>query len=185
MDLNGLKERTYNDARNRGLLDAELSNQHYLCLVMRDLMGAVSAKRKGDSMKICTFTFSELLKHDYLNGSVKLTDEKIFFKLYDEYIKDTVEDKLADTAIGMLFLAGLRNVDMNDRFIISYVVNKKKTFTEQCYAIAREIMCYKYSFDEQLNYSIRQIFEFAYLQDIDLIWHINNKLRYNELITKN
>lgn len=174
MDLKELKERAYNDARNRGLMDAELSNQHYLCLVMRDLMDAVSADMKDKHFE------EQNDIDDYFRGcSVSIE------RSYDAYIKDTVEDKLADTAIGMLVLAGLRNVDMNDRFIISYVVNKKKTFTEQCYAIAREIMCYKYSFDEQLNYSIRQIFELADLNNIYLIWHVEQKLRYNELITKN
>lgn len=45
-------------------------------------------------------------------------------------------------------------------------------------------MNYKYSLEEQVNYTITQIFALADILDIDLMWHIEQKMKYNELRPK-
>ena len=60
-------------------------------------------------------------------------------------------------------------------------MSKKKTFTENIYAIVKDIMNYKYSLEEQVNYAITQVFVLADMLGIDLLWHIEQKMRYNEL----
>lgn len=60
----------------------------------------------------------------------------------------------------------------------------KKTFTENIYAIVKEIMDRKYSLEEQVNYVITQVFALADILGVDLLWHINQKMRYNELRPK-
>lgn len=100
---------------------------------------------------------------------------------FERFLKDSVEDELADAVIRLLDLAGLRGTGMNDIFIIAYVVSKKKSFTENIYAILKDIVNYIYSFEECLNYFIRQVFELASFYDIDLAWHIEQKMKYNEL----
>ena len=46
-DLNILKDRAYNNAVAHGWHEEDLSNEHFLCLVISELMEAVEADRKG------------------------------------------------------------------------------------------------------------------------------------------
>lgn len=39
----------------------------------------------------------------------------------------------------------------------------------------------KYSLEEQVNYVITQVFALADILGVDLLWHIEQKMRYNEL----
>jgi NTP pyrophosphatase (non-canonical NTP hydrolase) len=173
MNLNELRDRAYKTACEHGWHEEEYSNEHFLCLVISELMEAVESDRKRMHAFrtpfedfICRFT----------------TDPEHAYKVaFDEYIKDSVEDELADAVIRLLDLAGLRGIDMNDRFIIAYIVSSKKTFTENIYAILKDMVNYRYSFEECLNYSIRQIIELARMKGIDLAWFIEQKMRYNEL----
>ena len=103
--------------------------------------------------------------------------------IFDNYIKGSVEEELADAVIRLLDLAGLRNLNLN-RFALVNVVSKKKTFTENIYAIVKDIMNYKYSLEEQVNYAITQVFVLSDILDIDLLWHIEQKMKYNELREK-
>ena len=61
------------------------------------------------------------------------------------------------------------------------MVSREKTFTENIYAIVKEIIDRKYSLEEQVNYVITQVFALANILGVDLLWHINQKMRYNEL----
>ena len=45
-------------------------------------------------------------------------------------------------------------------------------------------MNYKYSLEEQVNYAITQVFVLSDILDIDLFWHIEQKMKYNELREK-
>lgn len=165
-DLNALRDRAYKTACEHGFHDKELSDEHCLCLVIAELMEAVEADRKGIVADLDAFN--------------KYEGRTTFEYNFERHIKDSVADELADSAIRLLDLAGLRKIDMNDRFIIAYIVNKKKSFTENIYAILKDIVNYRYSFEECFNYSIRQIFELAQIEKIDLSWYIDQKMKYNE-----
>lgn len=47
MNLNELRDKAYKTACEHGFHDQELSNNHFLCLVISELMEAVEADRKG------------------------------------------------------------------------------------------------------------------------------------------
>ena len=47
MNLNELRDKAYKTACEHGFYDQELSNNHFLCLVISELMEAVEADRKG------------------------------------------------------------------------------------------------------------------------------------------
>ncbi|MCQ1546126.1 hypothetical protein NN761_11145 [Bacteroides clarus] len=169
MNLNELRDRAYKTACDHGFHDEELSNEHCLCLVISELMEAVEADRKGKR-------FNKDAKETY-----ELIQNVKFCKvIYENYIKGSVEEELADAVIRLLDLAGLRNFNLN-RFSPVNVVLRKKTFTENIYAIVKEIMDSKYSLEEQVNYVITQVFALADILGVDLLWHINQKMRYNEL----
>lgn len=175
INLNKWRDRAYKTACDHGLHDKELSNEHCLCLVISELMEAVEADRKGKRAD------RESFKSSYENEEPH--DDANFECCFEKYIKDTLPDELSDAVIRLLDLAGLRNFNLN-RFSPVDVVSRKKTFTENIYAIVKEIMDRKYSLEEQVNYVITQVFALADILGVDLLWHINQKMRYNELRPK-
>jgi len=86
-------------------------------------------------------------------------------------------------------LCGLRKIDIED-FTEEMLYGAKEscndeTFTESVYAISTIPIRYEYEYGYplggQLNSMLLAIFGLAKHLDIDLIWHINQKMRYNEL----
>ena len=171
INLNELRDRAYKTACEYGFHDKELSNEHLLCLVISELMEAVEADRKGKRADRESFksSYEDEEPHDDVN----------FKYCFEKYIKDTISDELSDAVIRLLDLAGLRNFNLN-RFSPVDVVSREKTFTENIYAIVKEIIDRKYSLEEQVNYVITQVFALANILGVDLLWHINQKMRYNE-----
>lgn len=176
MNLNELRDRAYQCAKDHGFHEKELSNEHFLMLVITELSEAVEADRKGKRFK------GKIKFERDLNLYSALVEYDVRFKsAFEQHIKDTVEDELADAVIRLMDLAGLRNIDINDRFIIAYIVHEKRTFTENCYAVIKDIVNYRYTLEENINYATRQIFKLASFYQIDLLWHIEQKMKYNEL----
>lgn len=97
---------------------------------------------------------------------------------YEKYT-DSVEFELADAAIRLLDLAGANNLNLN-RFCLQHVVTPKKSFTENIYAIVKDLVNYKYSQEEQINYALHQIRRLSEILKINLSWHIQKKMYYNE-----
>lgn len=176
MNLNELRDKVYKTACEHGFHDKELSNEHCLMLVITELSEAVEADRKGKRATRKMFD-------DNIHTS-QTNPEQHWIFCFNNFIKDSVEDELADACIRLLDLAGLRNIDMNNRFIISYIVNEKKSFTENIYSVLKDIVNYRYTFEECLNYSIRQIFELARFNNMNLLWHIEQKMLYNSFRDK-
>ena len=139
-------------------------------------MEAVEADRKGRLGKKCKSRF----EMDYNRYPALVEEEKRFKCSFEKNVKDSLPNELADAVIRLLDLAGLRNFTLN-RFSPVNVVLRGKTITENIYAIVKEIMDSKYSLEEQVNYVITQVFALADILGVDLLWHINQKMRYNEL----
>lgn len=176
INLNKWRDRAYKTACEHGFHDKELSNEHLLCLVISELMEAVEADRKGKLGKKCKSSF----EMEYNRYPALVEEEKRFKCSFEKHIKDSLPDELSDAVIRLLDLAGLRNFNLN-RFSPVDVVSREKTFTENIYAIVKEIIDRKYSLEEQVNYVITQVFALANILGVDLLWHINQKMRYNEL----
>lgn len=179
--LNKWRDRAYKTACEHGFHDEELSNKHHLCLVTSELMEAVEADRKGKRADRQSFksSYEDEEPHDDVN----------FKYCFEKYIKDTLPYELADAAIRLLDLCGLRKIDIED-FTEEMLYEAEEscedeTFTESIYAISTIPIRYAYEYDypleKQLNSMLLAIFGLANHLDIDLTWHINQKMRYNEL----
>ena len=185
MNLNELRDKAYRNAVTHGFHDEELSNEHCLCLVISELMEAVEADRKGRLGKKCKSRFDI----DYNRYPALVEEEKRFKSSFEKNVKDSLPDELADAAIRLLDLAGLRNIsidDFSDEMIYEATEScNDETFTESIYAISTIPIRCEYEYDSllenQLNSMLLAIFGFAKHLNIDLIWHINQKMRYNEL----
>lgn len=181
MNLNKLRDKAYQCAVAHGWHEENLSDEHFLCLVISEIMEAVEADRKGKYANREQFDY-------YMKLKERSNDEFVY--AFKHGIKDTVEDELADACIRILDLAGLRNINLSSiSFPIKnskvHIENRSKlTFTEWCYDVTRVIA--RYNKD---NYPIGYLFigilqELCCIEKIknfDLLWHINQKMKYNEL----
>lgn len=186
INLNKLRDKAYKTACEHGFHDQELSNEHWLCLVISELMEAVEADRNDNWNRIAKVEqFKKRLEISRICQGLdpEISKERGYEVTYNACIKGSIDEELADAVIRLLDLAGLRNLNLN-RFALVNVVSKKKTFTENIYSIIKDITNYKYTLEELVNYAITQIFVLSDILDIDLLWHIEQKMKYNELREK-
>lgn len=174
MNLNELRDKAYQCAVSHGWHEKDLSDEHFLCLVISELMEAVEADRKGSHADFDTFN--------------KYCDRIDFKENFERQIKGTVEEELADACIRLLDLAGLRKADLGETNEDELRCSEgffDWTFTESIFSIVCDITDLdffdKYPFDAYLRASIRLIMGFAVKRNIDIFWHIEQKMRYNEL----
>lgn len=183
MNLNELRDKAYQCAIAHGWHEEEHSDEHWLCLIISELMEAVQADRKNrhaTNLDVIN-TFCENLKGGMFDEEHK--------DLYEMFVKDTVEDELADACIRIFDFAGLRNIEIAD-FIEEEIRDASEscndeTFTESIYAISTTSLGFEYEYDyqlkEQLNGMLLDIFGLAKHLNIDILWHIEQKISYNEL----
>lgn len=150
----------------------------------------------GLSSKLSTVTEVQkewAKEHIFTHEAYRCKDElwcsECFKYSFEKYIKDCVGDELADACIRLFDLCGLRKIDIND-FTEEMIYEATEscngeTFTESIYAIStipvRYEYEYGYSFEKQVKSMLLGIIGFANYTGIDLLWHINQKMRYNEL----
>lgn len=185
IDLNQLRDRAYQCAKDHGFHEKELSNEHCLMLVITELSEAVEADRKGKR-----FNKEDYKLGEYAECQGWLTNEEKFINVFNRYIKDTVEDELADAVIRLLDLSGLRNIsldsaqkDLSEDSVEEMAdACKDETFTESIYSILSLPTRYDgiYQFSTAINDMIVSLFGLALHMSIDLSWHIEQKMKYNE-----
>ena len=188
MNLNELRDKAYKTACEHGFHDQELSNNHFLCLVISELMEAVEADRKRKYFK------EKIMFERDFNLYPALVEENVRYRnAFEKHIKDTVGDELADAVIRLLDLAGLRGInlelangDIDDCIEDMAEACKDETFTESIYSISTLPVRYDgiFDFPTAVNDMILSIFGLAKHLDIDLLWHIEQKMKYNELREK-
>ena len=189
INLNELRDRAYKTACEHGFHNKELSNEHCLCLVISELMEAVEADRKGRLGKKCKSRF----EMDYNRYPALVEEEKRFKCSFEKNLKDTLPDELTDAVIRLLDLAGLRGISLelangniDDCIEDMAEACKDETFTESIYSISTLPVRYDgiFDFSTAVNDMILSIFGLAKHLDVDLFWHIEQKMKYNELREK-
>lgn len=105
-------------------------------------------------------------------------------------MKQTVEEAAKEYAKSVIDSFGRRGVpsgisDIKEMIYESTESCNDESFTESIYAIAtipvRFKYEYDYSFDKQLNSMLLGIIGLSNYMGIDLLWHVEQKMRYNEL----
>ena len=169
-ELNELRDECYKISCDHGFHDENLSREHFLCLIISELMEAVEADRKG--------------RHANIKGYYDSEDIYPYVLDFGTYIKDTVEDELADTAIRILDLTGVlaenigihvwNAVNQKKELLISYY-RKHYSFTEFIYRIV-SLLTYPVRYGEALF----MLFVLAEVVGFDLMCHILLKMEYNK-----
>lgn len=179
INLNKLRDEAYQNAVEHGWHDEDLSTEHFLCLVISELMEAVQAERKGKHADRIQF-------ENYM--SLRERSDEEFKYAFTHGIKDSVEDELADVCIRIFDLAGLRGVDFS-KVSLPYAINEKHikelskiTFTELCYDVI--VLTGRYSssnspIDVLLADILNDMYCISKIKGFDLLWHIEQKMKYN------
>ena len=170
--LNELRKEALAHAIAAGFHDTYHSIEHYLCLVVSELMEAVEADRNE---RRCTCNLDILYN---------LQDDAVFQTIFQKNVKDTVEDELADTVIRLLDYAGLTGLSIIRLVPIDI---QKQEFTDWAFIAVRavqKIADTKSTIIRKecaLSEAIEWIFSAAKWLKFDLIKHIELKRRYNSL----
>lgn len=175
-DFNLLAKKAFENAREKGFHEKTNTDAHLLMLVACELAEAVEADRGGRRSDIRTYNF---LLQEY--------GEPLEKNLYEMHIKDTVEDELADAVIRLLDFVGVKGYDIPENYITEEQIKdeaaevkewmKNKSFPDVIFTLCLVNIESAKEIPEALMYSI---FVVAELYGIDLIWHIKEKMIYNE-----
>lgn len=178
-ELNALKDRAYKTAIAHGFHEEERPDAYWLGLVMSEAGEAINADRKG--LHADTKKFEDVIK----NG-------QIYRLSFEVYIKDSVEDEIADVVIRLLDFAGLRKYNLVYSELAPITLGMiRKHFTE--YGLPGILFrlngwllypIYKNSIDRTISAVINFISDsFGVMtgSDKDLWWFVEQKMRYNEL----
>ena len=181
MNLNELRNEAYSIAKANGWHEEEHSDNHCLMLVITEIAEAVQADRKDKHADIASFK-----EYQTYYGSFLLSEEtrEIRFKDdFEAYIKNTVEDELADVMIRCLDLAGLRGFDLREAVKLTEELKSIKegiTFIDFCYALSGLSACDD-STEEKIVAVITVVLGYCKFTGIDLDFFIRTKMNYNRL----
>lgn len=173
-----LIKRAYSIAATHGFHEVDRSNAHFLMLVVSEIGEMVEADRKSRRVK---------LHGDDLDNTLRFND---FAPTFEHFVKDTLEDELADVVIRICDFLGTRHIEP---LILEETSTSddwaklwgKDSINEQCYGLTKIIT----RIDEDtsvddisrlLGASLAWCFDFADFHKFDLLWHVEQKMRYNE-----
>jgi hypothetical protein len=180
MNLNELAKKAYENAKAKGFHDEKHTDGHYLMLVMCELAEAVEADRCGKR--------AERKEYERLVGAC---EEKLHPHLFEMYIKDTLEDELSDAVIRLLDYIGMKGFVIPEDYVtkenmimtLNSTFRTKewadlKTFAERVFvSCCNNLLRMGDDYPDSVVYSV---FALAELYEIDLIWYVREKMKYNE-----
>lgn len=172
MNLNKLRDKAYQCAVAHGWHDENLSDEHFLCLVISELMEAVEADRKGMHANRANFEY-------YMKQRKR--DDGEFMYAFKHDIKDSVEDELSDACIRLLDLAGLRGYDLDS---FDYEGSDTEDYSDMSFTESMFKICVYVTdnfYRDEPFILLNEIFAFCRDRNIDIFWHIKQKMKYNEL----
>ena len=171
MNYNEMTERAHSNAVKHGFWDKKQSNEHFLMLVITEIAEMVEADRKNDKAGVGA---KLLMRQDMEKG-------EMFDDVFESHVKNTVEDEFADTAIRLFDLAGALGIDFSKMNPCRYYrAFTKFSFTENAFALCKGLSRDVIGIEKRIQFGIFYIREWAKSLDIDLDWHIAQKMRYNE-----
>ncbi|MDO4692958.1 MAG: hypothetical protein Q4A64_08815 [Porphyromonadaceae bacterium] len=189
IDRQVLAKKAHAAAVAKGFWDEKHSQEHYLMFVVMDLSGAVEAHQVSHRADYAAHKRA-LIDPESTEGIIarSMGEDLINEIAFEEHIAYTLEDKLADAYIRLLDFAEEFGYDVspddffleNREHIASLV--KSVSFPDNIFRIAAGIG--KEHFEDNTaqgcSFVLSALELLAEFEDIDLLWHIEEKMRYNE-----
>ena len=171
--LTTLRDKAYNDAKEKGFHDKEYSDEHWLMLIVCEIAEAVEADRRGEHANMNAY-----------ETNIRCGEKPDV--AFCRHIKDTVEDELADVCIRVLDFMGLKSFDVKENIDkwADYAANAYKgneSFCEIMFALASCLLNRRHlGYCDALTDTILvMIFAYCKLNNIDILRHIQLKMEYN------
>lgn len=158
--LNRLRDEAYATACNKGFHDEKHSDEHYLMLVITEIAEAVQADRKG--------LRADRERYDYAVDRGMCSDME---ECFEKYIKNSIEDELADIVIRLLDFCGMKGYSFD--YLITPEEYFMRDFTYFAWCLCRNIL------DRREELVVWSVIEYCGRHGIDILWHIKQKMEYN------
>lgn len=183
--INEWVKKTYDNAVKHGWHEKEKSNSHWLMMVCTEVAEAVQADRQERWM-------DDLDKEGLKTVLANDNGGSLFNKYYSDTIDGKVESELADICIRVFDLMGVCNIKVKEGLSTSdneVRYAKQHGFTENAIVVTRTIISSDITSSISVNAEtlyvlyesiLSSVFVWAEALGIDLIQHINLKMRYNE-----
>nr|DAV84717.1 MAG TPA: NTP-PPase-like protein [Caudoviricetes sp.] len=178
--LNRYAKDCHQRAVAKGFWNEPHSVGHYLMLVVSELSEAVEADRLGKWAKLDPDTIDTLQR---IAGAP-------YNQEFLREVKDRVEDEIADAVIRMLDLLGWMTKDRalsekeveTDLGVSAFYIDGEMTLADALWPILQEVCCHcnMYAHRTAILYAIKSLELLCDHLGIDLMAHIDLKLKYNE-----
>lgn len=177
--LNRYAKDCHERAVAKGFWDEPHSVGHYLMLALGELHEAIEADRLGKWAKLTPEQIEEL----------RGLEDEAFAQAFLRLVKDTVGDEIADAVIRLLDLLGWMLKDRalsetevaTDLGVSAFYISGEMTLADALWPILQEAccLCGKYAHRYAILYSIKSLELLCDHLGIDLMTHIELKLKYN------
>lgn len=179
--------RAYGIAVTHGFHDEDRSNAHFLMLVISEIGEMVEADRKGLYARVPMNR-----ENTPYDASVFHKDNVHFVESFADCVKDRLEDELADVCIRLFDYLGTRGIEPvilgledDGMFDAWKTLFGKNTVCEQCFSLARIITKVEEDTPNDeiatiIGSALQWCYDFARFHAIDLPWHIDRKMDFNE-----
>ena len=176
MERNSFSEKAHSNAVKHGFWKDVLSNEHYLMLVCTEVAELVEADRTGRLANVLIF------KKDSAPSRLKRMLEPDFENAaFEQYIKHSLQDELAEIYIRLGDLAGKLGIDFTKMHPCRYYrAFDKFSFTENAFALVKGICKDRISIERRILFAMDFVENWAVFQGIVLDYFIGLKMKYNE-----
>ena len=176
IDFNELRDRVYKNSCKHGWHLKEHVKPHYIMLIITELSEAVNADRKGK--------YAQRLMFEKNIDTPQIDPDGHWKFCFESFIKDTVEDELADAVIRILdFISVYKNEACDfTKVDMKYILSASQHNVDK-YDLPELIYTVVVAFDrgKSIRLILNCIFSIAKRYNIDLLWHIEQKMKYNEM----
>lgn len=118
MDIKTLTEVAHSAAKEKGFWDSERNKPELLMLIVSEAAEALEALRKDKYS-------NPAIVDDLYEGDYSLEEYKSKF---EESVKNTFEDEIADTVIRLFDLAGGLNIDLEKHILLKLQYNATRGY---------------------------------------------------------
>lgn len=180
MNFNELRDKAYKSACEHGFHDERYSDEHCKMQIICEVAEMVEAHREGNFADVEAFK-----KIDTVN-------DNDFKDKFNRFIKDTMEDEMADVVIHLLSYSGLKGYEIDSH--IQYMLGLFKSLggymklegdlSEFGFRITKELTDIDSNskhVDNRIAGMITSLYTVAMEKGVNLLWHIEQKMRYNGL----